>query len=661
MNQLFKKSATITALASLMLLCIICYWPGLHGEFLFDDFGNLDALGALGPVHDWASFCRYITSGHADPTGRPLALLTFLLDARDWPASPLPFKRTNLLIHLLNSALLWRLLLALGHLAGQDKSRPRKAALVGAALWALHPLLVSTTLYIVQREAMLAATCTLAGLLAWLHGRQLWLQGGHKPRGIAWCLIGLVAFTFLGALAKANGVLLPLLALSIEACFPEHPFSDKPKAPTAYRRLLLLFAGVPSGLLAGYLLWTGARGVIAGNVISGRSWTLAQRLLSEPRVLMDYLQLLWLPRPWSNGLFNDQYVASTSLLHPLATLLALTTLLLLLCAAALLRRRQPVLALAVFFFFSGQLLESTSIPLELYYEHRNYLPALLMFWPLAWWLADSRTLAGVKLILLISLPLGLAWMTYLRANEWGHSDTQALLWARINPKSPRAQAYAAMVEMSKGLYLSAVNRLERAIADYPADPQLAFTLIDAHCGTGTVSAQVIADATYTVRNATLRGSVYAAWLDHALSLANSGKCLGLGLDDVRRITEAGLANPALQAPGTEQDFTFVQAQVELAQRQALLALKNFKHALDIQVRPDLALRAAATLGSNGHPRLGLNMLDYYISVSNKAVVADPGMPHFHAWVLAYQNYWPGELKHLHDQLLADAVARHASP
>src|SRR3546814_19867519 len=52
-----------------------------------------------------------------------------------------------------------------------DKHRIDLAAAIGTGMWLLHPLFVSTTLYIVQREAMLPATFTLLGLLAWLHGR----------------------------------------------------------------------------------------------------------------------------------------------------------------------------------------------------------------------------------------------------------------------------------------------------------------------------------------------------------------------------------------------------------------------------------------------------------------------------------------------------------
>src|SRR6478735_2314614 len=93
---------TWIALGALLLSAWFVYLPGLHGGFVFDDFVNLDALGKTGKVDDWATFWRYLTSGSADPTGRPLALLSFLLDANDWPADPRPFLRTNLLLHLSN-------------------------------------------------------------------------------------------------------------------------------------------------------------------------------------------------------------------------------------------------------------------------------------------------------------------------------------------------------------------------------------------------------------------------------------------------------------------------------------------------------------------------------------------------------------------------------
>ncbi len=82
------------------------YYRGLSGPFLLDDWGTLAKLGAYGPVNNFTTWVSYLTAGIAGPSGRPIALLPFLIDARNWPANPWPFKLTNVLIHLLNGALL---------------------------------------------------------------------------------------------------------------------------------------------------------------------------------------------------------------------------------------------------------------------------------------------------------------------------------------------------------------------------------------------------------------------------------------------------------------------------------------------------------------------------------------------------------------------------
>src|SRR5581483_3576372 len=212
-DRISRLQALLLFLTALVLAAA-AYWPGLHGGFLFDDFANLPALGQSGPVDNWPAFWRYITSGTADPTGRPLTVLTFLINARDWPANPFSFKCTNLALHLSNGVLLYVLLLRLGTCVTTNKEKNRTAALVGTALWILHPLLVSTTLYVVQREAILPATFVLIGLLSWLHGRTL--LAARRHRGALYCFLGLGICSVFAVMAKANGVLLPIYALLIE-------------------------------------------------------------------------------------------------------------------------------------------------------------------------------------------------------------------------------------------------------------------------------------------------------------------------------------------------------------------------------------------------------------------------------------------------------------
>ena len=138
---------------------------------MLDDFPNLEVLGDSGGVHDWNNFRAYLFGGFSGPTGRPLSLLSFLLDARNWPADPEPFKRTNLLIHLATATVLWQMMRALLKQLPSVAGNREALALLAAGMWLLHPYLLSTTMYIVQRMAQLPTLFAFAGLWGYLHGR----------------------------------------------------------------------------------------------------------------------------------------------------------------------------------------------------------------------------------------------------------------------------------------------------------------------------------------------------------------------------------------------------------------------------------------------------------------------------------------------------------
>lgn len=664
---------------AVVVTCLAAYWPGLHGDFLFDDFGNLPTLGAQGPVNRWATFWQYVTSGHADPTGRPLSLLSFLIDAHDWPAAPYPFKRTNLIIHLLNGTLLAWLLARLGGASGS--AGDRRAAIAGvlaAALWLLHPLLVSTTLYVVQREAMLAATMTLVGLLLWLTGRRAMLAGCHTS-GWLWMTAGLWGGTLAGFLCKANGLLLPALALTLDATVIRHlaerrtPAGEPANAEgkQVARRTLYLLAAPPTALLVVYLAHAGYVGIVHG-IASIRPWTLGERLLTEPRVLVDYLRLLWLPRPFTSGVFNDQFAASTSLVHPASTLPALLGIAALIAGAVATRRRWPVLAASLLFYFVAQSMESTTIALELYFEHRNYLPAMLMFWPLAWWIcatpastrgiaqapqgaASRHRLPALRIAIAVALVAMLAVMTHARADLWGDTRDQSLLWARLNPASPRAQAYAAMTEMRAGHPDLAVHRLAPVLRQYPHEVQVALNLLSAECQMGHVDTSTLTAAETALRESRDPGGLLASWFGRVIDQSSHPTCPELDVRNISALLEAARSNPRLAAePGRLQDLLSLQGQLALHDRHGAQALADFDRALDMRVNAGTAFQQAAMLGSAGFPALGLAHLDHYESVKGRAVTPAPGMPRIHAWVLREQGYWHHELVHLRHTLSTDA-------
>ena len=142
-----------------------------------------------------------------------MSLASFTLDGQTWPTDPRPFRVTNLVIHLVNGILIFflvRLIFSTTH----DRERAERLALLCAALWLLHPLLVSTTAYVVQRMAQLSALFTLAGLICYVLGRK---RLSERPRsGWTWIIAGMGICGLLAVLSKENGILLPLYALTIE-------------------------------------------------------------------------------------------------------------------------------------------------------------------------------------------------------------------------------------------------------------------------------------------------------------------------------------------------------------------------------------------------------------------------------------------------------------
>lgn len=659
MRAFLRRPATALALAlaAMLLLAWYAYLPGLAGGFLFDDFANLPALGATGPVDDAATFWRYITSGTADPTGRPIALLSFLIDANDWPADAHPFKRTSVLLHLLNGTLLVWLLLLLARALRIPESAGAKAAVLGAALWLLHPLLVSTTLYVVQREAMLPTTFILPGLIGYLSGRQRALHGQRRGAWIA--AISIVLGTFLGVLSKANGALLPLLAWLIEVVLrTRSPVEHDSRAARSFLRMRVWVLVVPSALILTYLVRQAFNGFVHG-VDDIRPWTLGERLLTEARIIVDYLSLLWLPRPYTAGLFNDAYPISTSLLAPGSTLPCILLLATLVGGAIAVRKRYPTWSLAILFFFVAHIMESSVLPLELYFEHRNYVPAMLMFWPLALWLSGARAEATyrsadmrfVRIALGVALPLAMATLTWLRADLWGSPQDQAIIWARMNPASPRAQAYAAQMEMARGKNREAEKRLERAIATNPDDTQVALNLIGARCISNSLSAADIEHAKSALRSEPNTGRLGYDWFVRSLPVARAGSCKGLDLEVLDELLQAASTNKRAQKiPGRRQDVLHMRGRIALLRGDTFQAAAYFDDALQADLRPGAALNQAATLAEAGEPGLALRHLGLLERIWTVHGPAGNGMPMIHRWVLDRQGYWLAEIAHLRHAL-----------
>lgn len=433
-----SREMIVLALVLLVALVFLAYWPGLDGGYVFDDLPNIVQNTELhvssGAWRDWLTA---IFSSPSSRLQRPLAMLTFAINHFFTGLDPWPMKLTNIGIHALNGLLafgLARSLLGATSLPGElPAGRRQLAALFTGFAWALHPINLMAVLFVVQRMESLCHVFVFAGLWLYASGRKRQLTGG---RGWGRILLALLPFTILGTLAKESAVLLPLYALCMELCLYRFDAVE----PGVRQRLQWMYAlGLVLPALAG-IAWL-LPDSLAPGAFSNRSFSLAERLLSESRVLMDYLRWSIYPDLTQLSLYHDDFPVSHGWLDPPTTALSIAGISGLLALAWWLKRRRPITALAIFWFFAAQSLTATFIPLELMFEHRNYFASfgvcLLMADLL---LLAPRTLAWRKAGAALALGLVLLYAagTWLRAREWDHPVRFVQSEVAKHPLSPRA-------------------------------------------------------------------------------------------------------------------------------------------------------------------------------------------------------------------------------
>lgn len=480
--MLLQDARQVFFLALIITLVGWVYNPGLSGGFLFDDYPNLEYLGYMGGVVDWETLRSYVTTGIAGPTGRPVALASFLLDDNTWPSHAPWFKKTNLLVHILCGLLLcWATLLLIRNFKSVTESQAQWIAVLACAFWLLHPYMVSTTLYVVQRMAQLATLFCLVGIVLYLHAR---LQlSRHPKRAYVLMAFAVGAGTVLSTFSKENGALLPLLILIIELCLPKDGKPDW--------RWRAVFLWLPSiaifVLLARYIN-------LSDNPWPNRNFNQIERLLTEARIVCEYLFHLFVPRIEGNGLYQDGYVISKGVFEPATTFFAILFIFALVVLAFLLRNKHPLVTLAILFFFSAHLMESTVVGLELYFEHRNHLAALFLFLPLAYCFVVLAGRMKFMLAIVAVMIFVLASMTWLRASLWADNKLLELHWIQSATDSPRAVNSMVDFYISNGLYDKAGRYLETESERLHASPLLTVRTLLHKIYTGAAVEQDFVDA-----------------------------------------------------------------------------------------------------------------------------------------------------------------------
>lgn len=447
-----------------LFLILATYSHTLYSPLVLDDTASFVEMREV-YINDFSCDSLKQIAGSRFGMARFLPMLSFAVDHRLNPGSIVQFHLTNIVIHLLTTLALYAFLTGIMRFDASQRmlrlTSPAHFCLFVAVLWALHPVQTNAVTYLVQRMASMMAMFYLAALACYVFARASHTVARRCVLYGAAACMALAAF-----LSKENAVTLPFAILLIEFIFLAPAMAARLRRAMTWPRLLLavLLLLLLTPFVLGFL----------DNIMASyqtRHFTLLERLLTEPRIIVFYLSLLALPLPSRLNLDHD-FTLSTSLLSPPTTLVAVVLLFVLLLAAVRLRHREPLVAFGVLWFFLQLFVESTIIPLELIFEHRLYLPSIGFILlvvagvdrAFAFWGRYKITRPGrMAFLCLIILVCVSSLLTSTRNHTWRDSLSIYGDSLRKSPNKPRALVNYGLALFHAKEYAEALPLFEQAI------------------------------------------------------------------------------------------------------------------------------------------------------------------------------------------------------
>lgn len=449
----------------IVLIGILAYSNTFDAEFQFDDQSSI--IENL-VIRNLDNFIRD-SSGYVHNPRRFVCHLTFALNYRFGGLDVTGYHAINLLIHLLNSLLVYSLVrLTFRTPLLRDSSMSRysdRIALFTALLFELHPVQTQAVTYIVQRMTSLMTMFYLMALVSyakWRISLECKMPVGSIAGGTY--LASLVSIV-LAMHTKENAITLPLVLILYDLFFFDSTILKKPLY--AVPVLLTLFI-VPAGMLdvgkpLGELL--GDVGTVTHIKSKLTRW---EYLFTQFSVITTYVRLLFLPVHQN---LDYDYPVNSSFFAPRAALSFLFLFSLFAGAIFLFRRSRngphaslsPV-SFGILWFFIALAVESSVIPItDVIFEHRVYLPSVGAFFAIVGGIAllGERYFPkwDGKFLLLCALAVvaAMAAATYHRNLVWKDGVT---LWSDVVAKSPgKSRGYNNL-----GTALSSRGRIEESIA-----------------------------------------------------------------------------------------------------------------------------------------------------------------------------------------------------
>lgn len=445
-----KNKLLVVFLFFTIIFC--CYSNILESSWHLDDKPNIldnPAVHIETLTYDALLTAFLSLEGHKNY--RPLPNLSFAINWYISGADPSGYHFVNIMIHVFSAVFLLLSFLVIFESPNLKYHFTKDDAFfiscLAAVLWALNPVQTQAVTYIVQRMTGMAAMFYIAAIFFYVKSRNLALKRDLKYilcYAIC-CLCCLCAF-----MSKENAFLLPLSFLLAEIMF----FRDLSQFRISRRKtaLSLIIAACLAFIII--IVFVNGNAVFFIKGYDLRPFSLWNRILTEPRIVIYYLSQIFYPLPERLSIAHDVTV-SESLFNPWTTFPAILTVFVLIISGIYHSRKSPILVFALLFYFLNHLVESTVIPLELLFEHRSYLPSMFIFLPVAALVNHSLNIFRQKNLyvytaIIMTVIVVIIWFgisTYNRNSAW---YTELSLWYDAYSKHPNNARTASSLAVSLG-------------------------------------------------------------------------------------------------------------------------------------------------------------------------------------------------------------------
>jgi tetratricopeptide (TPR) repeat protein len=475
MNPSILRTAAIFLCFS--ILGFFIYSNTLNTPFVFDDKVQIRGNTNIRMTElNVKSLIKAGSNKKGSLSKRPVGYITFALNYYFHQYDPKGYHIVNIIIHILSGIILYAFIkttLSLPSIKFKD-NQAYAIALFAALLWLAHPIQTQSVTYIMQRMNSLSAMFYMLSFWLYLKGR---LAEERQKNWLWFACSGLAWILALGC--KQIAVTLPFFVLLYEWYF----FQDLSKA-WLKRHLKYLF-GVSAFCILLFLIYTGFspwEKIQSFHDYARHEFTITQRLLTQFRVVNFYLSLIFFPLPSRLNLDYD-FPLSFSLINPVTTLISLATIICLLAFAFYLAKRERLISFCILWFFGNLAIESSILPLANIFEHRNYLPSMMVCLIPVLLVYRYLKMDRLRIGLLCLVALLLAFWTYQRNSVY---ESSLALWTDVVKKSPnKVRAHSNLGEA-----LLKQGELDKAIEHYHKALQIDPNYSETHFNLGSALAKL---------------------------------------------------------------------------------------------------------------------------------------------------------------------------